>query len=186
MRRAALALLLLLGACAVTPQPDTAVVAGNINTMNPILEPSYALNYASWAMAVPSRVRNNATAGAYVMAAVDYLAGYVATSPRFDGINGFAVQRLLVGRQEERRALGVAPGATSTEVVNDLLGVYKALLRHDVPAAEASLPTSVFTLGPQRTLAILADLPPMPAASSALSAIAAQYNGNSRFCPLCL
>lgn len=186
MRRAALALLLLLGACAVTPPPDTAVVAGNINTQTPILEPGHALNYAAWALADPAHTRHNAISGSYVMAAVDFLAGEIATSPRFDSINPISVQRLLAGRQEERRVLGVAPGATSTQVVNDLLDAYKALARHDVKTAEAALPPSVFTLGPERTILVLANLPRMPVAAGALAAIAAQYNGPWAYCPLCL
>ena len=193
MRRLPLAAILLLAgcpllaACTVTPPPDTAYVPGNMNTMNPILEPGAALNFAAWALAVPSRTRGNAISGAYAMAAVDYLAGYVATSPRFMGISRFAVQRLLAGREEERSVLGVATGATSTQVVNDLLGAYRALARHDAEAARAALPANVFTFGAERTITVLASLPPMPVASGALSAIAAQYNGGRYlYCPLCM
>lgn len=187
MRQLALAAVLLLAACTVTPPPDTAYVPGNMNTMNPVLEPAAALNFAAWALAAPSRTKGNAISGAYAMAAVDYLAGYVATSARFTGINPLAVQRLLAGREEERRVLGVAAGSTSTQVVNDLLGAYQALARHDTAAARAALPANVFTLGPDRTIMILANLPPMPLASGALSAIAAQYNGGRYlYCPLCM
>lgn len=187
MRYLAIAGLLLLASCAVTPAPDTAVVAGNMNTMNPVLEPSAALNFAAWALADPARTRNNAISGSYAMAAVDFLAGEVATSPRFTGIDLFAVRRLLAGRQEERQVLGVAPNATSTQVVNDLLAAYQALRRHDVNAARAALPPDVFTLGPDRTILMLANLPPIPVAAGALAAIAQQYNGGTfSFCPYCM
>jgi hypothetical protein len=187
VRRLAVAAFLLLAACTVTPPPDTAVVEGNMNTMTPVLEPAAALNYAAWALADPARTRDNAINGSYAMAAVDFLAGYVATSARFTGINYFAVQQLLAGRQEERRILGVAPGATSTQVVNALLDANAALRRHDLNAARAALPADVFTLGPERTIEILANLPPQPLAAGALSAIARQYNGGAhRFCAFCM
>ncbi len=187
MRHLAVAAFLLLGACTVAPPPDTAVIAGNMNTMTPVMEPAMALNFAAWALADPSRTRDNAISGSYAMAAVDYLAGYVATSPRFTGINGFAVQQLLAGRQEERKILGVAPRATSTQVVNDLLDAYQALRLHDLNAARAALPKDVFTLGPDHTILILANLPPQPLAAGALAAIARQYNsGAYNFCPFCM
>lgn len=186
MRRLALAALLLLGACTLPPPPDTAVVAGNINTQTPILEPAHALDFAAWALAVPLRTRNNAISGSYAMAALDYLAGEVATGARFTGINQAAVQQLLAGRRQARRVLGIAPGATSTQVVGDLLATYQALARHDIAAARAALPAQVFTLGPDRTIRLLANLPPLPLAASALAAIAAQYDGPGAACPLCL
>ena len=186
MRARVLAVLLLLGACTLPKPPDTAVVAGNINTQTPILEPAHALDFAAWALAVPSRTRDNAISGSYAIAALDYLAGDVATSARFTGIDPVSVRQLLAGRREARRALGIAPGASSTQVVGDLLAAYQALAKHDVAAARAALPAGVFTLGPDRTILTLANLPPLPVAAGALSAIAAQYDGPGANCPFCL
>ncbi len=135
---------------------------------------------------MPSRTRNNAISGSYAMAALDYLAGEVATGARFTGIDHAAVQQLLAGRREERQVLGIARGASSTQVVNDLLAAWRALARHDIVAARAALPPHVFTLRPDRTIRLLANLPPMPLAAGALAAIAAQYDWPGAYCPLCL
>ena len=52
--------------------------------------------------------------------AMDYIAGELYTSPRWANIPALTQEQLLQGRREVREALGVAPGAPSQAVVDDL------------------------------------------------------------------
>lgn len=83
MRLIVLSALLALSACAwETPPPDTArwpLPAGVVNT-DPDVE---IINQAAWAFAEPSRTRGRPIEAARAAAGVDYLAGQIATSPRW-------------------------------------------------------------------------------------------------------
>jgi hypothetical protein len=70
-----------------------------------------AINQAAWAFADPSRTRNNPGDAARAAAAVDYLAGELNTSPRWDFMSVLTKMEILQARAEVRHALGIAPGS---------------------------------------------------------------------------
>lgn len=77
---------------------------------------------------------------------------------------------MLQGRDEVRELLAVAPGTASQVVVTQLLRAADAFEGHDTPAALAALSASVFTLGPDRTAALLTNLPYLQQANVAAQA----------------
>ena len=115
-----------------------------------ILSPEGAIGYAAYSLGHPSSTENRPGNAALAVAAVDYLAGDFYTDPRFVGIPATDKIRMLQGRDEERQALGIAPGATSQQVVNGLIAAYPFYQANDFAGAARVLPISVFTLGPGR------------------------------------
>lgn len=163
--RSARAALLLIGllpaACAVTPPPDTAVAPPNAWGVNADPDVS-AINVSAWAFADPARTRGRPIDAARAAAAVDYMGGELTSSPRWDFVSPLTKLQMEQARVELRQALGIAQNAPSQVVVDDLLTAANALVAGDQAAAEAALPPQVFTLGPQQTLARLANLPYLP------------------------
>ena len=162
MRRAALLLTCLLGACAHGgPQPfvpDTARLApGELG--QGLLDPDVsAVNLAAWAFADPGRTRNDPADAARACASMDYIAGELYTSPRWANIGALTKEQLLRGRVEVRRALGIPLDAPSQLVVNGLAGAGNAFAFHNPQAALAALTNPAFP-NPQATLARLSSLP---------------------------
>lgn len=122
-------------------------------------DPVNAVQFAAWAFALPSRTRNDPLSAVKAVAALDYAAGYVNTSPVFAGFDPLISQQLLIGRSDMRRALGIPEDAPSQAVVNAMTQVMLALEAHNQRAAVAALSSPVFTLGPDRTFALLSNLP---------------------------
>jgi hypothetical protein len=180
-----LAALLLAGCAAIAPPPDTARLPPNAYGLfadNDI----GAINLAQWAFANPARTRNDPIDAARAAAAVDYLAGELSSNPRWVAMSPITKGQMLQAREEVRRAVGVAPGAPSQLVVDDLLGAANALAAGDRPAALAALRAPVFIWPPDETLARLSDMPYLPTANVATQRAAQQRfprdDGSCSFC----
>ena len=107
------------------------------------------------------------------MLAIEYLAGELSTSPRWDFMSQLTKLQMLEARQEVRAALGIAESAPSQAVANALL----ALSQNPTPAAAAQLlEPPVFTLLPAETLARIENLPYLPMAN-----LASQDAGQQEF-----
>jgi hypothetical protein len=159
-----------LAGCAVTPPPDTSQIPPGAlggNADNDIM----AINTAEWAFANPARTRGNVVNGIRAVISIDYLAGQLSSSPRWDYMSPLTKQQMLEARLEVRRALGIQPTAPSQAVVNALL----ALSVNPTPAtADQILRPPVFTLPPDETLARLDNLPYLPIANQASARAGAQ------------
>ena len=158
-----------LAGCGAVTLPDTAIMpltaAGT-----PALSDQGAIQTASYALGAPSRTAGQPGEAARALASVDYLAGDLYTSFHWTGMPATIKLQMLQGREEVRQVLAVAPGTTSQVVVDHLIRAADAFDSHDEAAALAALPAAVFTLGPQRTAAILANLPYLPEANIASQA----------------
>lgn len=160
MRRTALLVgVALLAGCALeTPPPDTARVAAG--AFGGFLDPDVAaINLAQWAWADPARTRNDPIDGAEAVAAVDYLAGELNTSPRWAFMDPLTKVQMLQARAAVRQALGIAPTAPSQEVVNSMLTAAGAYEAGNRPAALAALHASIYQAPPEQTLDRLGNLP---------------------------
>jgi len=167
VRPAALLVAVLTAACAPTPRPDAARLVGPAGMLG---DDVLAIDQAEWAFASAARTRNDPADATRAVAALDYLAGNLSVSPRWVAVSLITKRQMLEARAETRAALGIAPDAPSQFVVDRMMQAADALTLNDVPAALAILTTSAFTLGPERTLAELADMPYLRTAN-----IATQY-----------
>jgi hypothetical protein len=167
VRLAPAALALLLAACTPPPYPpDTArLPPGSFGTNED--QDTAAINFGEYAWADTARLYGRPADGARAVASVDYLAGELTTSPRWDNIGADTKLQMLQARADVRRAAGIAPGAPSQLVVNALVAAYAALAAQDTRGALAALSAPVFTLGPQATLQRLGTLPAVQAANVA-------------------
>ena len=80
-----------------------------------------AANQAAWAFAAPERIANNPVDAARAAAAIDYLAGELASNPRWLMISPLTKQEMVQARFDVRQALGIVPTVPSQVVVNALL-----------------------------------------------------------------
>jgi hypothetical protein len=160
---------LILAGCGTETLPDTAIMPRTA-AGTPALSDQGAIETASYALASPGRTAGHPGEAARALASVDFLAGDLYTSFHWTGLPATTKQRMLQGRIELRQVLAVAPGTPSQVVVDDLIHAADAFDAHDDSAALAALPSSVFTLGPQRTAALLANLPYLPRANIAAQA----------------
>ncbi len=138
--------------------------------------------YSAWAFASPARTRGDPVSAATAVAAVDYAAGDISVDQNWQAFSPIIADQMLQARQDVRRTLGILPNAPSQEVVNRMLGASFALRHGDRAAALSALNTPNFTLGPERTLALLTDLPFIPIANRAT--IQAEGALNGTFCAL--
>jgi hypothetical protein len=150
---------------AATPPPDTAQVPpGAFGLFDNDVG---AANIASWAFGSSARTRNDPVDAARACAAIDFLAGELRSNPRWIGLSPFTKHDMLQARGDIRQVLGIRPDAPSQIVVNALLQFAAAWQVGDQAAATRVLTAPVFTLPPQQTLQILADLPPIRSANIA-------------------
>ena len=119
------------------------------------------------------------------MAGIEYLAGALYSNPRWIGIAAQTKQLTLQGRAEIRQLLAISPNARSQWVVDGLIAASNALDGQDLAAAERALPPNVFGLGPQRTIALLTNLPRLPAANVAAQDLNAATTLNCNFSSNC-
>ena len=160
---ATLALLPLLACAPLVPVgpsvslPPDAVQGAGDPTRSAILSSAYAFNNAG-GLADPA-------VAARALANMDYLANNLPQDPRYSFAPTLAGQ-MVAARAELRGALGVAPGAPSQQVVDELYGVSRALRARDLAGAENALSPAIF---PDRraTVLRLASLPPLPATATA-------------------
>ena len=159
---------LMLTACgAVAPPPDTAQLPqGAFGTTDNDMA---AANQASWAFASAARTRDNPVDAARAVAAVDFLAGQLSSSPRWNSVSSLTKQQMLQTRADLRQTLGIVPNAPSQAVVSALLQFASAWRSGNQPAALQALANPAFTQPPQQTLQILSNLPSIPSANLATS-----------------
>lgn len=124
-----------------------------------------AVNQAQWAFADSGRTRNRPVEAARATAAMMYIAGQLYVAPRWQNLSAITKEQLLEGRQEVRDVLGVAPAATTQQVVDGLLAAGNALAANDRPAAVRALSGPAFPAGGERELAVLTNLPFMTMAN---------------------
>jgi hypothetical protein len=133
-----------------------------------------AINLAAWAFASPANTRGNPLDAARAVVAVEYLPGELAENPRWIGMDHLVKRRLEGARGEVRQVLGIRPDAPPQLVVNAMLALSADLAMGNRAAANQVLSSAVFTLPPEQTLRILADLPYMQAANLATLRVANQ------------
>ena len=162
-----------------TPLPDTAQAPEGAFGSNGD-EDVAAINLASWAFSSSSNTRNRPIEAARSIAAVDYLAGQLSSSPRWIGISPFVQMEMLQAREEVRAAIGVLPSTRSQAVVNSL-SRYAGFLAEDGDKVQALqyLDNPVFTLGPKLTEARLENLPFMSTTNIATQRAAGSISGGS-------
>ncbi len=143
-----------------------------------------AIDDATSAFAHPRAMQGHPARMALAVASLDAMAGQFATGGRWLSMNSLAKQQMLEARSAVRRQLGIVPGTPSQTVVDDLVGASQALGRGDQAGAVQALTSPAFTLGPARTLALLAQFPAMPIANHA-TMFASRYlfPGGSAFGP---
>lgn len=181
MRRLMLvaAIALGIGGCALQQTP---VNTSGMPQQTGLADPVNAVQYAAWAFASPSRTRNDPLSAAKAVAALDYAAGNVNTNQFFIGLNPLVSQQMLIGRSAMRRALGIPENAPSQAVVNAMTQVMLALEAHNQGAAVAALSSPVFTFGPDRTFALLTNLPYIQMANIATINTENAINGGCMAC----
>ena len=181
MRTTVLALSLALAACgSIQPVvPDTARMPAG--ALGGGLDPDVAaVNLAQWAFADSGRTYGRPIEAARAAASMDYIAGQLYTSPRWANISALTKEQLLQGRQEVRGALGVAPGATSQQVVDSLITAGNALAAGDQGTAVRSLGSPVFTSSGEQVLARLSNMPYLRMANVSTMRAANQLFDNGR------
>jgi hypothetical protein len=171
-----LAVLLILANC--TPPVDTALMP----SASGLSDPGNAIQYTYWAFASPARTQNDPASAARAVAALDYVAGVLNSNPIWSQPAPLISSEMLDARHAVRRALGIAPNTPSQAVVNSMLAVSAAMAQGNRTVALESLNSPVFTLGPERTLALLTNMPRIPAANIATAHADGALNGT--FCTL--
>jgi hypothetical protein len=156
--RAASLLLALLPAACVTPPPAFTFSTPGLNVTVGGDMDMWSLNMAQWAFAASSRLAGRPVEAARASAALEYLTVAV-NAPRWAAMNPLTKFELERGRAQLRETLGIPADAPSQPVIQSLLDCGNALAAGDMAAAEATLRTPYFTFGPERTLAILNDMP---------------------------
>jgi hypothetical protein len=146
---------LALSGCAAQAPVDTATAPPGLG----LTDPGTAISYTSWAFALASRTHGHPALAARAIAALDYVAGPLNTEPLWMYGSPIISEEMLRAREQMRRVLRVAPAATSQQVVDALTTVYLALRNEDQARAMRTLSLPIFTLGPDRTLEMLNDLP---------------------------
>ena len=175
----AVAIALGLGGCALQQAPvSTAVMPFQTGLADPV----NAVQYAAWAFALPSRTRNDPLSAIKAVAALDYAAGVVNTSPVFIGLDPIAAQQLLIGRTDMRRALGIQEDAPSQAVVNAMTRAMLAQEAENHAAVLEALSSPLFTLGPDHTFALLTNLPYIHMANIATINAENAINGGCMSC----
>ncbi len=139
-----------------------------------------ALNLANWAFSAPERTAGRPVDAARAVAAVDYMAGSLSSSPRWDYVDPLTKVQMLQARVEVRQVIGVAPNTPSQIVVDDLLASAYALERGNQAAALGVLQSPAFP-EPQETLQRLANLPYMQLVNVATQRAAASATGPGNF-----
>jgi hypothetical protein len=133
-----------------------------------------AINQSAWAFASASRIRNDPVDAAKAVIAVEYLAGDLNSNARWIGMSLGPKVEMVRAQGELRQVLGIRADAPPQVAVNSLLGVVGALMAGDQPAALQALSGPAFTKPPPETLALLTNLPYVPAANYATMAAAEQ------------
>ncbi len=161
-------LALALAGCAAFPPNNTATMPLTPEGA-PQLSQNDAISLASWALKDPATTAGNPARAARALAAEDWLAGQTILYGNYGTYSPGGELSWQQFRQQARAAIGVAPSAPSQELVNRLLAVNSALKAGQPEAAKAQLASPIFTLGPDKTLAALTNLPRLPGRDWAFS-----------------
>lgn len=111
-------------------------------------------------------------AAARAIAELEWLAATVPGDPRWQTANATALTALTQARFEARRALGIPQRAPAQPVINGLAGAAFAIADANPAELARALPPSLFTLGPEGTVASLSAPPAVPSAMLALAGLA--------------
>jgi hypothetical protein len=182
-----LACLLPVSCGTVSPPPvaRTTIPVGAFGTNQ---DPDFsAVTLSSYIFATPGRMAGNPVGVARATASVEYLAGALYTNPRWQTISSYVPEQMLQARAELHQTLGIAPGSPPQFVVNGLLGAADAIQVGDAAAATVALNPAIFTLGPQQTINVLAQMPFQPIANVATARLNSEFlsGGNRRDCVMC-
>ena len=158
--------------CAPSPPVSTAIMPPQTGLADPI----NAVQYAAWAFAWPSRTENDPLSAAKAVAALDFAAGDINANQRWVGLSPIVWDEMLVARTDVRRVLGIPADAPSQAVVNVMTLTMLALEAGDRTQALAALSSPIFTLGPERTLIVLTNLPYIRMANVATSDVESMLN----------
>ena len=175
-----LACLLSAGCSAIyePPGPRPWIPPGALGTNQ---DPDFsAVTLSSYTFATRGRMAGNPVGVARSTASVEYLANTLYTNPRWQFVSGFIPPQMQQARAELHQTLGIASGVPPQIVINGLLGVADAILVQDATAATVALNPAVFTLGPQQTINILANMPFQPAANVATAHLDSELLGGGR------
>ena len=150
-------LCLAVAACSVRPPPDTAVLPfAAFGTMDNDVA---AANQAAWAFAASERTANNPVDAARAAAAIDFLAGELASNPRWLMVSPLTKQEMMRARIDVRQVLGIVPNAPSQVVVTALLRFASEWQGGNQTVAMQALAAPGFTLPPEQTLRVLSNMP---------------------------
>lgn len=170
-----------LSSCTPTPPPSYALLppgAFGGNADNDMM----AINTAEWAFSDPARTRGNLVNATRAVLAIEYLAGQLSWSPRWDYMSPLTKQDMLAARVEVRSVLGIDQAAPSQLVANALLALSASPTK---ATADQVIRPPVFTLPTDETVGRIENLPYMPVVNNAAArAGAQQYPGNDR-CIMC-
>jgi hypothetical protein len=138
-----------------------------------------AINFSAWAFASPANTQGNPAEAARAVVALEYLPGELRENPRWVGMDASIKLRLGLARNDLRRILGIRPDAPPQVVVNAMLALAMNLQTGNQPAASQVLAGPPFTLPPEQTLQVLANLPYVQEANLATSRAEGQsFPGN--------
>ena len=170
-RLCALALALLLGACAADPVGSYLGGAGD-NVRGAAL-------YAPETLGDTSRYQGHPAEAALAAAQLEFLTSEVQDNPRYSvSVNPALVSKLVVAQAEMRQALAIAPQADARLVLLALRRAAAALQAGSQAQAEAALSSPAFPAGPMVTLARLGSLPRLPRVAEAAGAAAQDFMGS--------
>jgi hypothetical protein len=181
MRRTVLwecaALLMLVAGCATRPPPEPASLPPSVFGVY-LDNDTGAIDYAAWAFASAHNLRNNPSAAARALIALEYLPDELRSNPRWVGTDAALALHLDHARQRYRQVLAIRPDASSQMVVDALLAVATSIQSRNQPAAGQALRSPVFTLPPAGTLATLSNLPYDEEANLATLRLSDQASGS--------
>jgi hypothetical protein len=124
--------------------------------------PVAAITMLNYVFSQPGRLAGRPAEAADAIAQVEWLVTELATDQRWFALSPLVLPALRAGRDEIRRAFGIAADATPAEVVTGFDGAARGLRDFDVSVAGDALEPLVGRdrIGP--ALDMLANLPPLP------------------------
>ena len=123
------------------------------------------------AFGTPGSTRGNPVEALRAILCVEYLATEF-NAPRWAEMSPITKMQMVQARDEIHRAIGLAPNAPPQVVFAALMRLQQDLQTGNMADARQVLAPPLFTLPPDETLRILADLPPLPSAH--VAAVAAE------------
>jgi hypothetical protein len=165
-RRLLVALPLGMMACEAAAPPQTATLPRGLvqGTADPLI---FAVTTTASNFSAHRRMEGMPALAAQNIALMEFIAVRLPADPRYAPSLNTLGPQLTAAKREWRGALGIPADVPAQPVIDALLACAAALDLGDQAAAAAALPPAIFTRGGVATLAILADLPPLPATNVA-------------------